>query len=71
VHEKFEEAARNFDERIAGVWMEVRKHARGTSLDLLGDCDVIKALSEPYPIVRNRENIRGFQLTERPRKLWC
>jgi hypothetical protein len=69
VHEEFQEAARNFDERLAGVWMELRKHPRGPSLDPFVDSDVLKACSERYPLVSHREDIRGFQLVKRSRKL--
>ena len=71
VHEEFQEAARNFDELIAGVWMELVKQSLGTMFDPLGDCDVLKAFSERYPRVRNREDVGGCEFIKRPRKLRC
>ncbi len=71
MHEKFEDAARNFDELLAGVWMQLVKHRLSAVLNPLRKRHVIKALSETYPIVSHREDICGFQLVKRPRKLRC
>lgn len=69
--EEFEEASRDFDELVSGVWMELIKHGLSPVVDSLMNGDVIEAVGKPNARVGEGQKVEGLQLTERPDNLCC